>query len=276
MDATLLLSSAVVSAMVGGLVSFLSHRRLAERQAQIDYESLARRRLYEAIGPLRLQLLLAARDLSSRVGSHHAARSWNMDPSGYYVKSFIYRFLRPLSIGALIERQMSYADFTVDEQALGLLKFNAVANKVLTGSDAIFDHPHADWSGQTQHLYRDNLAAAASILIDDQPGSGGVVMDYARFSELVENPSEYAEIASLAKIFETCNSFLYENPIFWTRMVGYGYVCKNLLSVHGKGLGFAPTEYAPKSLLNNVEDQFILDHLKEFELRLEELIARGL
>ncbi len=61
MDPTVLLSSAVVAVIVGGLTTYFGQRRLAERQAQIDYESNARRRLYEAIGPLRLQLLFAAR-----------------------------------------------------------------------------------------------------------------------------------------------------------------------------------------------------------------------
>lgn len=136
-EPTLLLSSAVVSAIVGGSITYFGQRRLAVRKAQIDYESNARRRLYEAIGPLRLQLLFAARDLASRVGAHLDADAWNMKPREYYVKSFIYRLLRPLSIGMLIERQMSYADFTVDRQALDLLRFNTVAFRILTGSESI-------------------------------------------------------------------------------------------------------------------------------------------
>jgi hypothetical protein len=276
MNPTILLSSAVVSAIVGGLITYFGQRRLAERKAQIDYESNARRRLYEAIGPLRLQLLFAARDLASRIGSHLVAESWNMNPRKYYAKSFIYRILRPLAIGTLIERQMSYADFTVDRQALDLLRFNTVVYQVMTGSEAILDHPKADWSSQSQHIFHDNLAAAAATLILDQGDSGGVVVDFARFSELIKDPTKNPAVAPLAALFGHCKNSLCENPIFWVRVVGYGYVCKHLLEVHGKGLGFAIPTFPQHQLLGGTKDPFITNRLHEFFKVFDELIARGL
>ena len=90
-------TSAVVSAIVGGLVTFLSQNRLLARKAQLDYELDAKKRLYEVVGPLRLQLLLAARDVVRRFQMHHK-NNWNMDPKDYYVKSCIYRLLAPLAI----------------------------------------------------------------------------------------------------------------------------------------------------------------------------------
>ena len=110
-------TSAVVSAIVGGIVTFWSQSRLLSRKAQLDYELDAKRRLYQAIGPLRLQLLLAARDVVRRFQQHHE-HNWNMAPEEYYVKSCIYRLLAPLAIGQLIERQMSVVDFSVDRDAV--------------------------------------------------------------------------------------------------------------------------------------------------------------
>jgi hypothetical protein len=66
MDVPVLLSSAVVAAVVGAVAGYLSQRRLASHQARIDYELTAKRRLYEALGPLHFQLLIAARELASR------------------------------------------------------------------------------------------------------------------------------------------------------------------------------------------------------------------
>jgi hypothetical protein len=43
-------SSARVSALVGGLVAYLSQRALATRQATLDYEYAAKKRLYEDTG----------------------------------------------------------------------------------------------------------------------------------------------------------------------------------------------------------------------------------
>jgi hypothetical protein len=78
------LSSALVSAVVGAGAGYLSQRSLAKRQALLDYEYNAKKRLYEVIGPLRFQLLMACRDVVRRVSGHTRCESWNMDPGGYY------------------------------------------------------------------------------------------------------------------------------------------------------------------------------------------------
>ena len=68
-----IVSSAVVAAVVGALSSFVTQRYLLvkkaqidsdamERKALLDYQSLARQHLMEAIGPLRMQLLFGARE----------------------------------------------------------------------------------------------------------------------------------------------------------------------------------------------------------------------
>ena len=85
-----------------------------------------------------------------------------MSAEGYYVKSCIYRLLAPLAIGQLIERQMSFVDFSVDKDAVSLLRFVTSAERMLTGNDIILDHPDTDWSTQSQHLFRDNLRSASS------------------------------------------------------------------------------------------------------------------
>lgn len=56
-----LLSSAVIAAIIGAVSSFFTQRYLLSRKAQVDYEFMARKRLYDAIGPLRMQLMFAAR-----------------------------------------------------------------------------------------------------------------------------------------------------------------------------------------------------------------------
>lgn len=276
MDVPVLLTSAVVAAIVGGLITYVGQQRLAERQAQIDYESNARRRLYEAIGPLRLQLLFAARDLARRVGSHIESKAWDMNPRGYYAKSFIYRFLRPLAIGTLIEQQMSFADFTVDSQALDLLRFNATAYRMLTGGEAILDHPDADWSSQSQHLFSDNLRAAAATLIVKEAEAGSVVVDFARFSEAVGDPLKHAAIGHLAALFGQCRYSLCENPILWARVVGYGYACKDLLESHDERLGFVAPRFPVTEMLQCTEDRFFLERLTDYPKAYEDLLAEGL
>jgi hypothetical protein len=111
--AVVIATSAVVAALVGGLVGYFSQRRLLERKAQLDYEYAARSRLLGAIGPARLQLLFACRDLTRRI-TLHPEKSWDMRADQPYVHSWVYRFLAPLAVAQLVERQISAADFSVD------------------------------------------------------------------------------------------------------------------------------------------------------------------
>jgi hypothetical protein len=48
---------------------------------------------------------------------------------------------------------MSVADFSVDPGAIALLRFNRAAERMLSGDDVVLDHPGADWSTQSQHLF---------------------------------------------------------------------------------------------------------------------------
>lgn len=231
-----LVSSAVVAAIVGGLSSFPTQRYLLERKAQVDYEFMARKRLNEAIGPLRMHLLFSARDVVGRV-RWHAGTRWNMNPSQHFARSFIYRLLRPLAVAQLIERQMSVADFSVDPGAIALLGFNRTAERMLSGDDVVLDHPGADWSTQSQHLFRDNLrVAAAGLIVEDDEAA--VVMDYSRFQREVPDPAADDSLADLARIFGRCEDNLTENPLFWLRVVGYAYACTRLISDQGVSLGF--------------------------------------
>lgn len=268
----LIATSAVVSALVGGLVTFLSQHRLLARKAQLDYELEAKKRLYEAVGPLRLQLLLAARDLVRRVGSHHLS-DYDMSPDGYYASSFVYRILAPLAVGQLIEKQMSTVDFTVDVHAIELLKFITAAERVLTGPDVVLEHPEIDWSGQSQHLFRDNLRAAASTLVKDS--TKGIM----RFSEFHSTYSllETDGLADLSKIFDRCKKSLTENSIFWVRLTGYALICANLIqSDQAKSIGFSARELPVDDMICATNDDYYKSRLELYKSSLQATLDEGL
>jgi hypothetical protein len=211
-------SATVVAALVGALSSFFTQRYLLSRKAQVDYEYMARKRLYDAIGPLRMQLLFAARDVVGRVRPHPAT-PWQMSPTGHFSRSTIYRLLRPLAVAQLIERQMGFADFSVDADALALLRFQRAAERMLTGDDIILGHPGVDWATQSQHLFRDNQRVAAARLISDDDDQA-VILDYAEFQREVPDPRSDPALHDLAVIFDRCEFNLTENPLFWLRVVG--------------------------------------------------------
>jgi hypothetical protein len=225
-----IVSSAVVAAVVGALSSFVTQRYLLvkkaqidsdamERKALLDYQSLARQHLMETIGPLRMQLLFGAREAVHRVNSHvRPGIRWNMDPAEHYVRSTVYRILRPLAVAQLIENAMGTADFTVDAEAVDLLRFGTAAERLLSSGDIVLNHPKVDWARQAQHLFRDNLRAAAARLINEDQ-SRPIVIGFERFQEEVPDLSEDRALAALGNILGACRGSMTENPILWLRLV---------------------------------------------------------
>jgi hypothetical protein len=268
-----IVSSSLVAAVVGALAGYLSQRRLAERQAHLDYEYAARKRLYEAIGPLRFQLVLACRDVR-RVRDHRST-TWDLDPAGYYGRSFIYRVLRPLAVGELVERQLSAIDLTVDPSSIALLRFSTAAERMLTGGEAILEHPDADWSGQTQHLFRDSLRAAASRLLIDRDGRPSV-MTVGEFQMAVQNPHDIPDLRPLAEIFHRCEGNLADNPIFFTRLLAYAYACSSFLAEQDGALGFAERPIDVPSAIRDLDDEYLSRNADRFPGVLDELLAEGL
>jgi hypothetical protein len=273
------LSSALVSGVVGGLVAYLSQRSLATRAARLDYEYAAKKRLYEAVGPLRFQLVVAARDLASRVDSHRRSSHWVLAPDGYYVHSFLYRLLRPLAIGVLVERTMSYADFSVDPSSVDLLRFDRAAYRMLTGADPFLGadgqvrHDGLDWGRESQHIFRDNLRSAAMCLLGTGAGGRQVVIDYAEFKQQNPDPLANDRLAGLARLFQGNGGSLTDSPVFWLRLVGYGYVCRAYVERHGSGIGIAVPDLDVAALLAAAADDQITSRLTDYPATFDRVLA---
>ena len=270
----LIATSAVVSAIVGGLVTYVTQHRLIARKAQLDYEFDAKKRLREAVGPLNFQLLLASRDVVRRFQQHQGG-NWTMDPRGYYVKSCVYRLLAPLAVGQLIERKMSLVDFSVDSEAINLLRFLTAAERMLTGNDLILGHPDVDWSNQTQHLFRDNLRAAAASLTISEAGVGTRLLGLEEFNEQFDLLDTDA-LRDLANIFSRCENNLTENSIFWIRVTGYVYACsEHLKSKSATSLGFTARSLPIDEMIRATKDDHFISKLNLYKDKLKATLAEG-
>ena len=187
----------------------------------------------------------------------------------------LFRSLRPLAVAQLVERQLSIADFSVDPKAVALLRYKAAMEEMLSGGEVVTEHEGVNWSTQTQHLFADNLrAAAAKLIIED----GGVdrVMGYPQFDQAYPDPPGEPALEELAMIFGRCQSTLLENPIFWLRLVGYAYVCNQLMSTHGSKLGFRKAVVDVQSLLGDVPDAHITSGAAGFQARFDSIIDQSL
>ncbi|MGY0232085.1 hypothetical protein [Longispora urticae] len=256
-------SSALVSALVSAAATFFTQDRLARRKARIDYENHAHLRLYEAIGPLRFQLLLAARDAASRIADH-PGHDWEMDPAAYYGHSFLYRLLRPLTITHLIERQLAVADFSVDRAAIDLIRFGIELPRALSGGAVTLGHPDVDWSTQRLHLFRGTIDAAADRLIVEEAGARARPMTYPEFTAAVGDPGADPALQPIAALFSGCRLNLTESPLWWLRVVAFGYACHVFVARHGPALGVEPREFPVRRLLEATPDPVVLGRIDRY------------
>ena len=271
-----LLSSALVSAVVGSAAGYLSQRSLAKRQALLDYEYNAKKRLYEVIGPLRFQLLIACRDVVRRVSGHSRSQIWDMNPAGYYGSNTLYRILRPLAICTLIERKMNAADFSVDPKTVALLQFEVGAYRMLANKDPLPYYDKIDWATQSQHVFRDNLRRASTALIREYPESGLGVMDYSEFLDRFPDPAAEPRLVPLAAILQRSGDSMANNAAFWTRLVGYAYLCQSFIDSYGSEMGFTDRTLDVPALVALAKDPEIREHSAEHEDIFRAIAAEGL
>lgn len=146
---------------------------------------------------------------------------------------------------------------------------------MLSGDDVVLDHPGADWSTQSQHLFRDNLrVAAAGLIVEDDEAA--VIMDYSRFQREVPDPAADDSLADLARIFGRCEDNLTENPLFWLRVVSYAYACTRLISDQGVSLGFEDISLPAEEMLGAVDDEIVSSRASDYVASFDRILGQGL
>ena len=239
---------------------------LGEKSAERQYNLDARKRLYTAVGPLRFQLLIAARDAAARIINYaKSPDEYEMDMREYYGRSTLYRLLRPVAIAELIELQMSQADFSVDPTGVELLRFKKAALTALTDGSPILHHPGADWGSEREHVFFGTLGRLANAVIvkDENMPGGRRPMLFHEFDSFISDPLNYKQLSPLKDILNTFT--VREKPIFWIRLVCFAFVCNEYVGRAGASIGFKKREFdVAASLLAN-EDEFTRDNVARFE-----------
>jgi hypothetical protein len=236
--------------------------QLAEHAAKRAYEWDARKRLYAAIGPLRFQLLLACRALAGRLEAlADKERTYGTSVKGYYGQSTLYRLLRPLAIAELIERQIAYADFAVDEVAIDILRFKQSAQRILSGHEVVGDHPDMDWRYQRQHAFMDSIAAAANALIvtDDEEPARPLRFDEFRGQEF----ESFEPFTSLLQDFSVAGK-----PLLWIRFVALANACNEIVNRAGAAIGFEKRTTNIRGLVKLTKDEFVDQRIDDYVERI--------
>ncbi len=250
---------------------------LGEKSAEREYNLEARKRLYSAIGPLRFQLLLACRDVSTRINNYGSDDlSYSMTTRGYYGQSTLYRLLRPIAISELIERQITYADFSVDPTGVELLRLKKAAFMAFTDGDTILNHPNADWYDEKEHVFSGTLSRVASVLIirDEDISSKERPMHFHEFQSFISDPQTFEEFSPFNDIL---NSFtIAKKPIFWIRLVCFGYICNEYLGHAGTSIGFEKRQFDVNKLLSISNDSYTHSNIEKYKGMFQAMIKMSL
>jgi len=255
----------VEKAAVEGRVRQQVEATLGELASERQYVFEARKRLYTAIGPLRFQLLMACRDLAGRIKAQGLSRSYKTNIDGHYGRSSLFRILRPLCLAELVERQIAYADFSVDAGAVDLLRFKKNAFAVFSGGSLVEGHPKAKWNNQEDHVFYDCLSRCANMVIVREDNGQERCMRFHEFEALFLNQHAEDKFAPFPNIFQDMTPEA--KPLFWLRLVAYGYLCNDFINTTGKAVGFEFRDYPVSELLAVTKDSVICGNLSEYAAR---------
>lgn len=269
----------VVSITVSGGVAWLNQRDKARFDARMAYDLEARKRLLTAVGPLRFQLLVACRDVVGRVQKLGSDR-WNMDIRAYFGRDTLYRFLRPIAIAELIERQVNYVDFSVDPAIPSLLRFQAAALDCFADRSPVLnaageDLAGVDWTSESEHPFSGTVRAAAVALIVVEADSPERVARREEFQRILSDAIEAS--SDLAKFAGFIDGLAPDTrPLFWLRLIFYGYLCQRFVIDHGKPAGLSAAARPWPEMLRGVGRDDIRNMGGVLEERMRQLITDAL
>ncbi len=249
---------------------------LGDKSAEREYNLEARKRLYNAIGPLKFQLVIACRDVVSRIEGYGEKQRFSMTMKSYYGRNTLYRLLRPIAIAELIEQQITYADFSVDLSTVELLHFKRATSMAFTDGEIILDHPNAIWNSQKEHLFAGTLSKLANLIIMPDEGANNKKrpMHFHEFEAFVRNPESINLFSPLTKILEDFS--INSKPIFWLRLVCYGFICNKHIGQAGNKIGFKAYKFDLTKLLLISQDDYTLANLAKYQKVFDTLLKRRL
>lgn len=246
---------------------------IKENEALIKYKSEAKARLYHAIGPLKFQLLLAARDYKVRA-TGIPRNPYDINIDGHYGKSTIFRLARLLCLAELIERQVAYADFSVDESAVKLLEFKKSLFLLLSGSKITCHHPKVDWQIQKEHIFFDVLSNIGNALILDEDGNNARCMSFSEFTSSLDDKTFSEQLSPLTTAIS--NLRINETPILWVRLACVTELCNSLIFDLGRPIGFKHKDLDLEKLIRESSDEFIQRKADKFVQLCHETMNEGL
>lgn len=249
-------------------------RTKAENDAKIEYELEAKKRLYGAIGTLRFQLLLASRDVAHQVISYGRGRQFDLTTTNYYGQSTLYKLVMPFVFCELIEKQISYADFSVDPEAVDLLRLKRSIYTAFSSGASILNHPNANWENEEQHVFRHSLDRISNSVVVTESSQSAFPMPFHEFEKFIPIPKNSAKLSPLPKLLRDFS--ISEKPQLWIRWVLFGYLCSKFVNEKGLSIGFDHIDFPLEELIEKVGDDFFTSNKIQLVKQFEDIAGSGI
>ncbi len=242
-----LLWAALVSAFVSAAVSYYFRKREARHKLAVEYEYEQRKKLRDLIGSYHGRLLQACNSLNYRFWNLYANADADWLKSdgdykrpGYYLLSFVHRFLAVFSFTRQFENEAIYVDRRIAEKKdFVFLNYVEAIRWVMTDV-ALFDGVPYDSSHQRDHFFADNFRQYC-----DGCAAQGRFITYEELQDRVER---VRSLDPVLRFFDSLQRA--EDRLRWDRLVALHL----LLMAFVNSFGYEP-QYSSQTHFDSVAGQ---------------------
>jgi hypothetical protein len=190
----------------------------------------------------------------------------------YFGRSTTFRLLRLFAVAELIERQIAYADFSVDPSTVDLLHFKDAAVRCMSSSTIALGHPNANWNNQVEHVFWDVLSMiAAAMIVNDGVGTPARVMRFDEFDKSANDPKKLETIHPIPTLMEGFT--IVTKPILWIRFIALAHLCSSFVKREGPALGITAEPYDGANVLRASTDTFVKANYDSYSEMLQSVIS---
>ncbi len=242
-----LLWAALVSAVVSAAVSYYFRRREARHKLAVEYEYEQRKKLRDVIGRYHGRLLQACNSLNYRFWNLYANSdaAWlksdgDYKHPGYYLLSFVHRFLAVFSFIRQFENEAIYVDGRIAEKKDFIFLNYIDAIRWVMTDVALFDGVPYDVSRQRDHFFADNFRQYCDVCAAE-----GRFITYEELQDRVERDRS---LDPVLRLFDSLRPA--EERLRWDRLVALHL----LLMAFVNSFGYEP-QYSSQTQFDSVASQ---------------------
>lgn len=178
---------------LGWLFRVIYERTSLNYKLKKEFQFEQKKKLKEEIAKNKIHLLNSVEELNHRLWnfSQHVDKNWHSVKDQYYLKSFIYRYLKFLHWTLKTENDTISVDSTIaDKSDILYLKYVKTFKDIFTDADLLEELDY-DRSKNTNHFYKNDLIGYSKYVLD----RNGRVLDYDEFEVVMKNKSsEFQEV----------------------------------------------------------------------------------